>query len=145
MDEIKDRLANLENVISNLVSSMKKIEDVQSKKELYSFSTKQLIKWLNDNEVEYKEDIRDRLIDIVWTNLNEWEWEYYYEDESEEEEDEDEEMSDSDSDKKNKKNKKDKKDKNKKKNRHVNSSDDDSSNSEITDSEDEGKAKKVAC
>jgi hypothetical protein len=85
MDAIKDRLANLENVIENLVSSLKKIEEVQKKDELYSFTTQQLIKWLNDNEVEYKEHVKDRLVDIIWKNINEWEWEYYYEDESESE------------------------------------------------------------
>jgi hypothetical protein len=85
MDAIKDRLTNLENVIENLVSSLKKIEEVQKKDELYSFTTQQLIKWLNDNEVEYKEHVKDRLVDIIWKNINEWEWEYYYEDESESE------------------------------------------------------------
>lgn len=122
MDEIKDRLSNLENVISNLVSSMKKIEDVQSKKDLYSFSTKQLIKWLNDNEVEYQEDIRDRLVDIVWKNLNEWEWEYYYEDEDEEESEED-------------------LPKNKKKNKVVESSDSEESEEEDDDDDNFGGAK----
>ena len=88
MDAIKDRLANLENVIENLVSSLKKIEEVQNKEDLYSFTTQQLIKWLNDNEVEYKGHLKDRLVDIVWKNINEWEWEYHTDDETEEEEEE---------------------------------------------------------
>jgi hypothetical protein len=56
----------------------------KKKEDLYSFSTQQLIKWLKDNEVHYVSDIKDTLIDIVWTNLNEWEWEYYDEESSEE-------------------------------------------------------------
>jgi len=94
MDDLKNRLSKLENTISNLVDKIKKIEDVKNKKELYNFSTQQLIKWLKDNEVDFNEKIKDRLIDIVWSNLNEWEWEYYYEKDEEEEE---EEKSDSES------------------------------------------------
>ena len=85
-NEINDRISNLENVIENLVSSMKKIEDVKKKDELYSFTNQQLIKWLKDNEVDYNAHIKDVLVDVVWKNLNEWEWEYYYEEEEEEEE-----------------------------------------------------------
>ena len=103
MDEIKDRLANLENVISNLVSSMKKIEEVQNKEDLYDFSTQQLIKWLKDNEVEYATKVKDQLVDIIWKNINEWEWEYYYSDESEEEESESEQEEEKPKKKKNKK------------------------------------------
>lgn len=88
MDDLKNRLSKLENTISNLVDKIKKIEDVKNKKELYNFSTQQLIKWLKDNEVDFNEKIKDRLIDIVWNNLNEWEWEYYYEKDEEEEEEE---------------------------------------------------------
>ena len=43
------------------------------------------MKWLKDNQVNYNENIKDTLVDIVWKNINEWEWEYYYEDEEEEE------------------------------------------------------------
>ena len=131
MDSIKDRLANLENVIENLVSSLKKIEEVQKKDELYSFTTQQLIKWLNDNEVEYKEHVKDRLVDIVWKNINEWEWEYYYEDDEEEEE---QEESDSEE-------KPPKKKKNKNKNVIDSSSSSESSEefSDLTDSDSEGK------
>jgi len=90
MDDLKNRLSKLENTINTLVNNFKKIEDVKRKKDLYQFSTNQLIKWLKDNEVDFNESIKDRLIDIVWTNLNEWEWEYYYEDEEETELSEDE-------------------------------------------------------
>jgi len=38
MNEIKNRLSKLENAISNLVASMKKIEDVKHKKDLYEFT-----------------------------------------------------------------------------------------------------------
>jgi len=110
-NEINDRISNLENVIENLVSSMKKIEDVKKKDELYSFTNQQLMKWLKDNEVDYNSHIKDTLVDIIWKNLNEWEWEYYYEEDSDEasdqkeskkknnsEESESEESGDSDSD-----------------------------------------------
>jgi hypothetical protein len=90
MDDLKTRLSKLEKTINNLVDKFKKIEDVKNKKDLYQFSTQQLIKWLKDNQVDFSEKIKDRLIDIVWTNLNEWEWEYY-DDEGEEDEEEDEE------------------------------------------------------
>ena len=96
MDDLKNRLSKLENTISNLVDKIKKIEDVKNKKELYNFSTQQLIKWLKDNEVDFNEKIKDRLIDIVWNNLNEWEWEYYYEKDEEEEESKSESLSDLD-------------------------------------------------
>ena len=100
MDSINKRLDSLENTINNLVASLKKIEDVKDKQDLYSFSTQQLIKWLKDNEVDFGENIKDTLVDIVWTNLNEWEWEYYYEEsESEKESESLETLSDS-SDKK---------------------------------------------
>ena len=85
MDKLNTRLSNLENVISNLVSSMKKIEEVKKKDDLYNFTNQQLMKWLKDNQVNYNENIKDTLVDIVWKNINEWEWEYYYEDEEEEE------------------------------------------------------------
>ena len=88
MDKLNTRLSNLENVISNLVSSMKKIEEVKKKDDLYNFTNQQLMKWLKDNQVNYNENIKDTLVDIVWKNINEWEWEYYYEDEEEEEEEE---------------------------------------------------------
>jgi len=84
MDNINKRIDALEKTINNLVDIMKKVEDVKKKEDLYSFSTQQLIKWLKDNEVHYVSDIKDTLIDIVWTNLNEWEWEYYDEESSEE-------------------------------------------------------------
>ena len=91
MDAINDRLDNLENVITNLVQSFKKIEDVTSKKDLYSFSTKQLIKWLKENEVTFEERVKDTLVDLIWENINEWkdydwEWEYYDDEEASEEE-----------------------------------------------------------
>jgi hypothetical protein len=86
MDSINKRLDNLEKSVNGLINSLKKIEDVKSKQDLYSFSTQQLIKWLKDNEVVFDENIKDTLVDIVWTNLNEWEWDYYYEEESEESE-----------------------------------------------------------
>jgi len=126
MDEIKDRLANLENVISNLVSSMKKIEEVQNKEDLYDFSTQQLIKWLKDNEVEYATKVKDQLVDIIWKNINEWEWDYYYSDESEEEESEQEEE-------------KPKKKKNKKVMESSSSSESSEEFSDLTDSESDGK------
>ena len=90
MDAINDRLDNLENVITNLVQSFKKIEDVTSKKDLYSFSTKQLIKWLKENEVTFEERVKDTLVDLIWENINEWkdydwEWEYYDDEEASEE------------------------------------------------------------
>ena len=91
MDDLKKRLGNLENVISNLVSSLKKIEDVKKKDDLYSFTNQQLMKWLKDNQVNYNDSIKDSLVDIVWKNLKEWEWEYYYENEEESEEEPDEE------------------------------------------------------
>jgi len=99
MDSLKNRISKLENTINTLVNNFKKIEDVKRKKDLYSFSTQQLIKWLKENEVDFNESIKDRLIDIVWTNLNEWEWEYYddeEEEESDEESDDDKKGSDSD-------------------------------------------------
>jgi hypothetical protein len=98
MDDLKTRLSKLENAISNLVDKFKKIEDVKNKKDLYEFSTQQLIKWLKDNDVDFSEKIKDRLIDIVWSNLNEWEWEYYYENDNEESEEEEESESLSDLD-----------------------------------------------
>jgi len=88
MNDLKTRLSNLENLVSNIASSLKKIEDVKKKDDLYSFTNQQLIKWLKDNEVNYNENIKDTLIDIVWKNLNEWEWEYYYEESEESEESE---------------------------------------------------------
>ena len=91
MDKLNTRLSNLENVISNLVSSMKKIEEVKKKDDLYNFTNQQLMKWLKDNQVNYNENIKDTLVDIVWKNINEWEWEYYYEDEEEHPEPEKEE------------------------------------------------------
>ena len=91
MDKLNTRLSNLENVISNLVSSMKKIEEVKKKDDLYNFTNQQLMKWLKDNQVNYNENIKDTLVDIVWKNINEWEWEYYYEDEEEDPEPEKEE------------------------------------------------------
>ena len=96
MDDLKKRINKLENVITTLVSGMKKIEDVKKKNDLYNFTNQQLMKWLKDNEVNYNENIKDALVDIVWKNLNEWEWEYYDEigesvEESEEEEEEEEE------------------------------------------------------
>ena len=98
MNDINERISKLENVINNLVNSFKKIEDVKKKNDLYSFSTQQLMKWLKDNEINYNENIKDTLIDIVWKNLNEWEWEYYYEEPEEEKEEScEEEKSDSDS------------------------------------------------
>ena len=94
MDDLKNRMSNLENTINNLVNSMKKIEEVKSKEDLYSFTNQQLMKWLKDNQVNYNSNIKDTLVDIVWKNINEWEWdwEYYYEDE----EDEDQEDEDQD-------------------------------------------------
>ena len=80
MSDINERISKLENVIKNLVNSFKKIEDIKKKEDLYSFSTQQLIKWLKDNEINYNENVKNVIIDIVWKNLNEWEWEYYYED-----------------------------------------------------------------
>ena len=99
MDSLKTRISKLEKTINNLVNNFKKIEDVKRKKDLYSFSTQQLIKWLKENEVDFNESIKDRLIDIVWTNLNEWEWEYYEDEDKEEEEDEEEGDSDDEEDK----------------------------------------------
>jgi hypothetical protein len=90
MENLNKRIDALEKTINNLVNVMKKVEDVKKKEDLYSFSTQQLIKWLKENEVDYTNDIKDTLIDIVWTNLNEWEWDYYYDDEEEEEETEEE-------------------------------------------------------
>ena len=96
MDSINKRLDRLEKSINGLIDSLKKIEDVKNKQDLYSFSTQQLIKWLKENEVVFDENIKDTLIDIVWTNLNEWEWDYYYEEsEPSEEHEEPEESSDS--------------------------------------------------
>jgi len=99
MDAINDRLDNLENVITNLVQSFKKIEDVTSKKDLYSFSTKQLIKWLKENEVTFEERVKDTLVDLIWDNINEWkdyDWEWeYYDDEETDEASEDSEASES--------------------------------------------------
>lgn len=97
MDSINKRIDNLENTINKLIDSLKKIEDTKTKQDLYSFSTQQLIKWLKDNEVVFDENVKDTLVDIVWTNLNEWEWDYYYEDSSEESE-VSESLSDLDSD-----------------------------------------------
>ena len=94
MDSINKRIDNLENTINKLIDSLKKIEDVKNKQDLYSFSTQQLIKWLKDNEVVFDENIKDTLVDIVWTNLNEWEWDYYYEEESEENDSDNSESSD---------------------------------------------------
>ena len=88
MNSINKRLDTLENTINNLVNSLKKIEDTKTKQDLYSFSTQQLIKWLKDNEVDFNESVKDTLVDIVWTNLNEWEWEYYYENDESSENDE---------------------------------------------------------
>lgn len=99
MDNLNKRLDALEKTINNLVDIMKKVEDVKKKEDLYSFSTQQLIKWLKDNEVHYASDIKDTLIDIVWTNLNEWEWEYYDDDEEPVEETPAEEESESESEK----------------------------------------------
>ena len=86
MSDINERISKLENVIKDLVNSFKKIEDIKKKEDLYSFSTQQLIKWLKDNEINYNENVKDVIIDIVWKNLNEWEWEYYYEDNEDNEE-----------------------------------------------------------
>ena len=88
MDSLKNRISKLENTINALVNNFKKIEDVKRKKDLYEFSSQQLIKWLKENEVKFNESIKDRLIDIVWTNLNEWEWEYYEDEDEDEDEDE---------------------------------------------------------
>jgi hypothetical protein len=96
MDSLKNRISKLENTINTLVNNFKKIEDVKRKKDLYSFSTQQLIKWLKENEVDFNESIKDRLIDIVWTNLNEWEWEYYDDEEEDDDEENDDEESDDD-------------------------------------------------
>jgi adenine C2-methylase RlmN of 23S rRNA A2503 and tRNA A37 len=92
MESINKRLSAIEKSISSLFNSLKKIEDSKKKSDLKNFSINQLIKWLKDNEVEYQEDMKDNLIDIVWKNLNEWEWEYY--DESEDQEDESEDQED---------------------------------------------------
>jgi len=94
MDDLKNRISNLENTINNLVSSMKKIEEVKTKEDLYSFTNQQLMKWLKDNQVNYNSNIKDTLVDIVWKNINEWEWEYYYEDDQEDEDQEDEDQED---------------------------------------------------
>ena len=102
MDSINKRIDSLEKTINNLIDSLKKIEDVKNKQDLYSFSTQQLIKWLKDNEVDFNESVKDTLVDIVWTNLNEWEWEYYYENDEISENDENDE-----NDKNNKNNKND--------------------------------------
>jgi len=85
MDDLKKRMTSLENTINTLVKSLKKINDAKNREDLYEFSTQQLVKWLHDNEVEFKETIKDRLVDIVWENINSWEWEYYDDDEAEEE------------------------------------------------------------
>ena len=98
MDDLKNRLSNLENTINCLVKNLKKIEDVKKKKDLYEFSNTQLIKWLKDNEIDFNDSVKDILVDIVWTNLNEWEWEYYYEEEEVEEDDEEDDDSKSLSD-----------------------------------------------
>ena len=95
MDDLKNRLSTLENTIICLVKNLKKIEDVKKKKDLYEFSNTQLIKWLKDNEIDFNDSVKDILVDIVWTNLNEWEWEYYYEEEEDQEEEEEEEDDDS--------------------------------------------------
>ena len=87
MEKINKRLSIIEKSISEIVSSLKKIEDVSKKSQLKHFSIKQLIKWLNDNEVEYQTELKENLVDIVWDNLNEWEWEYY-DDENENDENE---------------------------------------------------------
>ena len=97
MDDLKKRLSSIETTINNLVNSLKKIEDVKKKKDLYSFSNTQLIKWLKDNEVDFEDSIKDTLVDTVWTNINDWEWEYYYEEDEEDEEDEEESEKKSDS------------------------------------------------
>ena len=90
MNDLKKRIIGLENTITKLTKNLKQIEDVKNKKELYNFSTKQLMKWLRENEVEFNENIKDTLINIVWSNLNEWEWLYY--DDSDDEESEEEEL-----------------------------------------------------
>ena len=98
MDDLKKRLSKLEDAITGLVKSFKKIEDVKKKKDLYSFSNQELMKWLKDNDVEVSENIKDTLVSIVWKNLNEWEWEYYYDEEEPEEDPEEADDSESLSD-----------------------------------------------
>jgi hypothetical protein len=90
MDDLKKRISSLETTINKLVKNLKKINDAKNREDLYEFSTQQLVKWLHDNEVEFKETIKDRLVDIVWENINSWEWEYY-DDEEEDEQEADEE------------------------------------------------------
>ena len=96
MDDLKKRMTSLENTINTLVKSLKKIKDAKNREDLYEFSTQQLVKWLHDNEVEFKETIKDRLVDIVWENINSWEWEYYDDEEEDEEEEVEEEEEDDD-------------------------------------------------
>jgi hypothetical protein len=90
MDKLNKRIESLEKTIKDLVTSLRKIEDAKKKDDLYVFSNHELMKWLKDNEVNYHEEVKDTLVDIVWTNLNEWEWEYYDEEDAEEDAEEEE-------------------------------------------------------
>ena len=89
MENINKRLSVIEKTIKNIYSSLKKIEDCKKKSDLNDFSINQLIKWLKENEVEYREDLKDNLVDLVWKNMNEWEWEYYSEDDQDNQDDQD--------------------------------------------------------
>jgi len=91
MENINKRLSVIEKTIKSIYSSMKKIEDCKKKSDLNDFSINQLIRWLKENEVDFREDLKENLVDIVWKNINEWEWEEYYEEESEESEEDQEE------------------------------------------------------
>jgi hypothetical protein len=91
MENINKRLSVIEKTIKDIYSSMKKIEDCKKKSDLKDFTINQLLKWLKDNEVEFREDLKENLIDIVWKNMNEWEWEEYDDEEEEDQEEESEE------------------------------------------------------
>jgi len=96
MENLNKRLSAIEKTIKNIHSSMKKIEECKKKSDLKDFSINQLIRWLKENEVEFKEDLKENLVDLVWKNMNEWEWEEYYEDDDEEYEEEPEEENEED-------------------------------------------------
>lgn len=91
MDDLKNRLAKIEKTLNTFISSLKKIEDAKNKRELYDFSTQQLTNWLKENEIDFKDHLKDKLVDVVWNNMNEWEWEYYDDEEDQEEEEEESE------------------------------------------------------
>jgi hypothetical protein len=76
MDDLVKRVSKIEEMIKQ-IKNIKKIETVTTKNELYDFSDEQLVNWLKVNEVDFENSIKEKLVDTVWDNLNEWEWEYY--------------------------------------------------------------------